>query len=95
MNSLWINKYCPKDVKNIIGHKNQIRKFKTWIKDYKENKIKSIVISGSHGIGKTMTVKLILEELNYNPIIIYPNEIKEFRNNDNFKDFYNNKNSIF
>lgn len=94
MNSLWINKYCPKNVKNIIGHKNQIRKFKTWIKDYKENKIKSIVISGSHGIGKTMTVKLILEELNYNPIIIYPNEIKEFRNNDNFKDFYNNKNSI-
>ena len=94
MNSLWINKYCPKDVKNIIGHKNQIRKFKTWIKDYKEDKIKSIVISGSHGIGKTITIKLILEELNYNPIIIYPNEIKQFRNNDNFKDFYNNKNSI-
>jgi DNA polymerase III delta prime subunit len=94
MNSLWINKYCPKNVKDIIGHKNQIRKFKTWIKDYKESKIKSIVVSGSHGIGKTMTMKLILEELNYNPIIIYPNEIKEFRNNDNFKDYYNNKNSI-
>ncbi len=95
MNSLWINKYCPKKVKNIVGHKNQIRKFKNWLKDYQNNKIKSVIISGSHGIGKTLSIKLILEELNYNPIIIYPNEIKSFRSQENFKDYYNNNNSIF
>ena len=43
MNSLWINKYCPKEVKNIVGHKNQIRKFKTWLKNYQDNKIKSVL----------------------------------------------------
>ena len=95
MNSLWINKYCPKEVKNIVGHKNQIRKFKTWLKNYQDNKIKSVIISGSHGIGKTLTIRLILEELNYNAIIIYPNEIKSFRSQENFEDYYNNKNSIF
>jgi len=95
MNSLWINKYCPKSVKNIVGHKNQIRKFKNWLKIYQDNKVKAVVISGNHGIGKTLTIKMILEDMDYHPIIIYPNEIKDFRSNENFDDYYNNNNSIF
>lgn len=94
MNSLWINKYRPKKLKNIIGHKNQIKKIKNWLSKFDEHKVKSLIISGNHGIGKTITLKLILEELNYKIKIIFPNEIKTLRSDNNFFDYHNYKNSV-
>ena len=38
---------------------------------------------------------LLLKELNYNPHVVYPNDIKNHRSADDFSDFYNNKNSIY
>ena len=35
-----------------------------------------LIISGNHGIGKTLSINILLSELNYNYSIIYPNEIK-------------------
>ena len=50
-------------------------------------KSRAIIISGVHGIGKSLTIKLLLDELNYLPRIIYPNEIKDHRIFDDFNDF--------
>jgi replication factor C subunit 1 len=95
MESLWINKYRPKELNEIIGHKNQINKFKDWLDNIKsKSKNNAIIISGNHGIGKTLTIRLILEKAGYLVRIINPNEIKEFRNLDDFDEYYNQNNSI-
>jgi replication factor C subunit 1 len=92
---LWINKYKPKNINQIIGHSIQISKFKDWICNLSTNKNQGIIISGNQGLGKTLTIKLILEELGYIIRIINPNEIKDHRIYDDFNDYYNFANSIY
>ena len=94
MDKLWVNKYRPKYLNEVIGHKDQIDSIKKWILNLNTNKNQAIIISGIHGIGKSLTIKLIFEELNYLIRIIYPNEIKDHRIFDDFNDYYNHKNSI-
>ena len=92
---LWINKYKPVNLKQIIGNCVQIDTFKKWINELSNNKNQSIIISGNQGLGKTLTIKLILENLNYIVRIINPNEIKDHRILDDFDDYYNFVNSIY
>jgi DNA polymerase III gamma/tau subunit len=92
MNKLWVNKYRPKYLNEVIGHTEQITQIKHWITNLNLNKNQAIIISGIHGIGKSLTIKLIFEELNYLIRIIYPNEIKDHRIFDDFNDYYNHNN---
>ena len=92
MNDLWINKYKPHKINEIIGNIKQIETFKQWIQNPTNS---SIIISGNQGLGKTLTIKLILEEFNYNIRIINPNEIKDHRLLDDFNDYYNFVSSIY
>ena len=94
MNNLWINKYKPADLTEIIGNKNQIKRIQDWLNNIDNLKSMSLIVSGNHGIGKSLTLKYILEENNYLVKVIYPNEIKLYRNDGDFKDFFNYKNSI-
>jgi replication factor C subunit 1 len=95
MENLWINKYTSKSLNDIVGNKNQILKIKNWLLNINNFKSRAIIISGVHGIGKSLTIKLLLKELNYLPRIIYPNEIKDHRIFDDFNDYYNHNNSIY
>jgi len=92
---LWINKYCPKNIHDVVGNSSQINKFYSWISSINSHKNQSLIISGFQGIGKTLIVKLILEELNYIVKIINPNEIKDHRCYDDIDDYYNFINSIY
>ena len=94
MNNLWINKYKPNNLNEIIGNKNQIKRIQEWLINIDTLKSMSLIVSGNHGIGKSLTLKYILEENNYLVKIIYPNEIKLYRNENDFNDFFNYKNSI-
>lgn len=96
-NDLWINKYKPKNLNEIIGNLEQINNLKKWLLNFSKNKNNenSIIISGTLGLGKTLTTKLILEENNYIVRIINPNEIKDHRIYDDFNDYYNFINSIY
>ena len=95
MDDLGTYKYRPKKLDNVIGHKMQKKRIIDWLKNIETNKINSLIVSGNHGIGKTTTIKLILEKFGYDYRIIYPNDIKEHRSSDNFSDLYNHKNSIY
>ena len=95
MENLWINKYKSKTLADIIGHKAPIEKIKKWLLNINNLKSRAIIISGVNGIGKSLTVKLLLNELNYLSRIIYPNEIKDHRILDDFNEYYNYKNSIY
>ena len=93
METLWVDKYRPNSLAHIIGHKIQIKKIKEWLNTLKvKNKNSAIIISGNHGIGKRLTVRLILEEFGYLVRIINPSEIKDFRNLDDFDEYYNTDN---
>ena len=92
MNDLWINKYKPHNIDKIIGNVKQIETFQQWIQKPTNS---SIIISGNQGLGKTLTIKLILEKFNYNIRIINPNEIKDHRLLDDFNDYYNFVSSIY
>lgn len=94
MNTLWINKWKPNKLQDIVGHSIQINKIKSWIEKVKDKKYQSLIISGNHGIGKNITINLILEEYGYIVKTINPSEIKTHRNDDNFDDYYNHHNSI-
>lgn len=63
MSDIWINKYRPKTIKEIIGNTTNIEKIDKWIKSDKKNM--SLVISGYHGIGKNLIIRKILEKNNY------------------------------
>ena len=56
---LWINKYKSKILSDIIGHKNQINAIKNWLINIDNYKSRGIIISGVHGIGKSLTIKLL------------------------------------
>ena len=92
---LWINKYKPTSLNQIIGNSNQIEDIKEWINNLNINKSQGIIISGNQGLGKTLTIKLILNELKFISRIINPNEIKDHRILDDFNDYYNFVNSIY
>ena len=95
INDLWVNKYKPVCVNQIIGNDLQIKNFKNWLENLSNTKNQGIVVSGNQGLGKTLTIRLLLEECGYIPRIINPNEIKDHRIYDDFNDYYNFVNSIY
>ena len=77
MSLSWITKYEPKKLSDIVGHQLAIKNINNWLNNFEKDSCSSILISGNHGIGKSITINLILNENGYEPLIIYPNEIKE------------------
>ena len=62
-----VNKYSPKSVSNIIGHKEQITTITNWLNSWNDSipEQRAILVSGPPGIGKTSAVHLIAESLGY------------------------------
>ncbi|HOD89532.1 MAG TPA: replication factor C large subunit [archaeon] len=57
----FINKYTPKSLDEIIGHKKEILQIKMWAKDHK----KPLFIFGEPGIGKTLAATLLSKEMGW------------------------------
>ncbi len=95
LNSQWINKWRPDDISDIIGNKSSISKIDEWLAKFDKHNNNTIILSGAHGIGKTLTIELLLKKYNYMVKVIHPDEIKTFRNDLNFDEYYNFNNSVF
>ena len=65
MENIFTTKYIPKEPSDIIGNKDNIDFIQNWLSNFKNSVFSSIIISGHHGVGKTITIKTILEYLNY------------------------------
>ena len=60
-------KYKPTDINSIVGNKININNIHQWITNWTPlNKKKCLLISGNSGIGKTLSIEVILKSLNYN-----------------------------
>ena len=93
--NIWIDKYKPQYLSDIVGNKNAINEINLWLENINLHKNLSLIITGALGIGKTSIVKLCLENYNYYVKIINPNELKSYRLNEAFTDYYNFVNSIY
>jgi replication factor C subunit 1 len=64
---LLVDKYRPKTISDVIGHKNEIQQITTWLQSW-ENSFpteRGILVTGPPGIGKTTTLHLIAQSLGY------------------------------
>ena len=79
------------NINDVVGNKNAISKIDEWLSKFDKHNNNSIIISGSHGIGKTLVIDILLKKYNYTSKVIYPDELKNFRNNTDvdFEDYYN------
>ena len=62
-------RYKPTDINGIVGNKNNINAIQHWILNIEnnlKNTKKCLLVSGNTGIGKTLSVELILKSLKYN-----------------------------
>jgi replication factor C subunit 1 len=73
---MFVDKYSPKSISDIIGHKEQINQITNWLQAWESGcpETRGILITGPPGIGKTTTVHLIAESLGY--------KVKEYNASD-------------
>lgn len=64
---LWVEKYRPKTVKDIILPSELKQTFQTFVD---QKNIPNLILSGSAGVGKTTIARAMLEELNCDYIVI-------------------------
>ena len=76
ISNIWLNKYQPTSLNEIIGNKEQINKIKKWLLNYENSTNHATVISGGHGVGKNLIVKLALQETGYQIKNIYSTNLK-------------------
>jgi replication factor C subunit 1 len=72
------HKYKPDNLENIIGNKTCINSIQLWFENWYPLKMNSknicALLSGPNGIGKTLTVELLIKKYNLNPISLNPDE---------------------
>lgn len=69
------DKYKPKNINEIIGNKFNISAIIKWCQEWTPiQKCKALLVSGKNGIGKTLSVNLIITHLKYNPIYLHSDE---------------------
>jgi replication factor C subunit 1 len=81
---MLINKYKPEKLENIIGNTMCINSLQNWFENWYVSKSETktdskkvcvcALLSGSNGIGKTLTVDLLIKQYNLNPISLNPHE---------------------
>ena len=77
ISDLWVEKYRPKTLTGyVFKDESQKRQIKKWIE---EKSIPHLLLSGHAGIGKTTLARLLLNELNINPLDVL--EINASRTN--------------
>jgi DNA polymerase III delta prime subunit len=89
----WIDKYRPKTLSEVIGHRKEIAQLEKFIGQFKGQNVENpnIIVIGPNGIGKTLIVDLILQKYQYTK---FENEFSNLciRSSDNkvnsLKSFY-------
>ena len=68
MNHLWVDKYKPKKLDEILLPDKSISQIKEWITNFEKNKNKILLLHGPPGVGKTTLANIILNQYKYDTI---------------------------
>jgi FixJ family two-component response regulator len=77
MNQLFYEKYKPRNINEIIGDEIATQHIINFIKNFPNGKYCCLLISGSHGTGKTCRIETVLNHFNYNMKKINLNNFKK------------------
>ena len=97
MANLWVDKYKPTSLEEIIGNTAKIKLIDNWMNNFKNIDSKKILLlTGPPGIGKTTLANLILQKYNYSIIEFNSSSIRGPKNiKEMFDNILNNNNVIF
>ena len=65
MNEIWTEKYRPKSLNEFKGNSSSVQEILKWIKNWKNEKNKSVLICGGPGTGKTSIAFVLANLFNY------------------------------
>jgi replication factor C subunit 1 len=68
MSDNWYDKYRPTKSDEIIGNKKALASLKDFLKTF-HKKNSNVIISGNHGIGKTLMVDIVLAEMGFVKVV--------------------------
>ena len=89
----WLNKYEPNNLDDFNNFRNdQIKFIKDFILNFKDKNFPNIIISGQHGVGKNIIIKLIIKDLNYEYKSINYNDDKK---NNTINELIKNNNNKY
>jgi replication factor C subunit 1 len=74
---MLLQKYKPLNVASIVGNKTNIQTIQDWLNTWDQQKKKCLLVSGVSGIGKTLSVELILNQMKYNIINLNSDEERD------------------
>ena len=66
MSTIWTQKHKPQSLTEIVGNRDAKQQFLTWLKSWSNGipKKRAVLLHGSPGVGKTVTVETLAKELN-------------------------------
>lgn len=72
MSELWVEKYKPKTLKEIVAQKRAVEQTLNFVRNFKKGK--ALFLYGPTGIGKTSIVEALANEMGYNLIRLNAND---------------------
>ncbi|MFC2142911.1 AAA family ATPase [Candidatus Aenigmatarchaeota archaeon] len=73
---MFVDKYSPKDREGVIGIKKQIDEIRAYISSYEKGR--GILIHGPPGCGKSLSIKLISDDIKHQLIEFDGKDVKDF-----------------
>ncbi|MEM4293705.1 MAG: replication factor C large subunit [Thermoplasmata archaeon] len=70
MSEMWVEKYRPKFLADILGNKQAIEALRKWAEEWERGKVKkrAVVLSGKPGVGKTTAAHALANEFGWEVI---------------------------
>ena len=72
---MWVEKYRPKSIEDMVGNEESRIEFLNWLKDWKRGSKPALLI-GAPGTGKTTIVHLATKKLSYNVIELNASDVR-------------------
>lgn len=72
---MWVEKYRPKSIEEMVGNEESRIEFLNWLKDWKKSS-KPALLLGPPGTGKTTLVHLVTKKLGYNMIELNASDVR-------------------
>ena len=98
VNLSWVQKYEPKTCEDLTINLDAISKIKLWLQTF-ANKTKTadqtansypntLMVSGPHGSGKNISLKILLNSLNYEVVLLSSSDVKNKKTIDDIIQSY-------